>query len=282
MKPLLSTSKVGHTGTLDPFAQGVLLICFGRATKLFPYLQGEKEYRALLRLGQKMDTGDLTGRIIEEVSVGDLEREKVEWAISGFVGEIWQRPPRFSALKQGGKRLYDLARRGVKVEPTPRRIRIRRISLKKFTLPFLELEVVCSSGTYIRSLAYDIGDRLGCGAHLAKLVRTRIGGFRVEGSVPPEEVRELAGRERWGDFVIPMQRALSGFKEVRIFSSSKPRVVAGLPLRGKDISSSTQGIRKGDRIKVLDQGGNLLALLSAEADMNGKAKFEASYLRVLC
>ncbi len=282
MKPLLSTSKVGHTGTLDPFAQGVLLICFGRATKLFPYLQGEKEYRALLRLGQKMDTGDLTGRIIEEVSVGDLEREKVEWAISGFVGEIWQRPPRFSALKQGGKRLYDLARRGVKVEPTPRRIRIRRISLKKFTLPFLELEVVCSSGTYIRSLAYDIGDRLGCGAHLVKLVRTRIGGFRVEGSVPPEEVRELAGRERWGDFVIPMQRALSGFKEVRIFSSSKPRVVAGLPLRGKDISSSTQGIRKGDRIKVLDQGGNLLALLSAEADMNGKAKFEASYLRVLC
>lgn len=282
MKPLLSTSKVGHTGTLDPFAQGVLLICFGRATKLFPYLQGEKEYRALLRLGQKMDTGDLTGRIIEEVSVGDLEREKVEWAISGFVGEIWQRPPRFSALKQGGKRLYDLARRGVKVEPTPRRIRIRRISLKKFTLPFLELEVVCSSGTYIRSLAYDIGDRLGCGAHLVKLVRTRIGGFRVEGSVPPEEVRELAGRERWGDFVIPMQRALSGFKEVKIFSSSKPRVVAGLPLRGKDISSSTQGIRKGDRIKVLDQGGNLLALLSAEADMNGKAKFEASYLRVLC
>jgi tRNA pseudouridine55 synthase len=282
MKPLLSTSKVGHTGTLDPFAQGVLLICFGRATKLFPYLQGEKEYRALLRLGQKMDTGDLTGRIIEEVSVGDLEREKVEWAISGFVGEIWQRPPRFSALKQGGKRLYDLARRGVKVEPTPRRIRIRRISLKKFTLPFLELEVVCSSGTYIRSLAYDIGDRLGCGAHLVKLVRTRIGGFRVEDSVPPEEVRELAGRERWGDFVIPMQRALSGFKEVRIFSSSKPRVVAGLPLRGKDISSSTQGIRKGDRIKVLDQGGNLLALLLAEADMNGKAKFEASYLRVLC
>lgn len=282
MKPLLSTSKVGHTGTLDPFAQGVLLICFGRATKLFPYLQGEKEYRALLRLGQKMDTGDLTGRIIEEVSVGDLEREKVEWAISGFVGEIWQRPPRFSALKQGGKRLYDLARRGVKVEPTPRRIRIRRISLNKFTLPFLELEVVCSSGTYIRSLAYDIGDRLGCGAHLVKLVRTRIGGFRVEGSVPPEEVRELAGRERWGDFVIPMQRALSGFKEVKIFSSSKPRVVAGLPLRGKDISSSTQGIRKGDRIKVLDQGGNLLALLSVEADMNGKAKFEASYLRVLC
>ena len=282
MKPLLSTSKVGHTGTLDPFAQGVLLICFGRATKLFPYLQGEKEYRTLLRLGQKMDTGDLTGRIIEEVSVGDLEREKVEWAISGFVGEIWQRPPRFSALKQGGKRLYDLARRGVKVEPTPRRIKIRRISLKKFTLPFLELEVVCSSGTYIRSLAHDIGDRLGCGAHLVKLVRTRIGGFRVEGSLPPEEVRELAGRERWGDFVIPMQRALSGFKEVRIFSSSKPRVVAGLPLRGKDISSSTQGIRKGDRIKVLDQGGNLLALLSAEADMNGKAKFEASYLRVLC
>ena len=282
MKPLLSTSKVGHTGTLDPFAQGVLLVCFGQATKLFFYLQGEKEYKALLRLGQKMDTGDLTGRIIEEVSVGDLEREKVEWAISGFVGEIWQRPPRFSALKQGGKRLYDLARRGVKVEPTPRRIRIRRISLKKFTLPFLELEVVCSSGTYIRSLAHDIGDRLGCGAHLVKLVRTRIGGFRVEGSLPPEEVRELAGRERWGDFVIPMQRALSGFKEVRIFSSSKPRVVAGLPLRGKDISSFTQGIRKGDRIKVLDQGGNLLALLSAEADMNGKTKFEASYLRVLC
>jgi len=281
MKPLLGTSKVGHTGTLDPFAQGVLLVCFGQATKLFPYLQREKEYQALLRLGQRTDTYDLTGRIIAEVSLGNLKREKVGKVIAGFVGEIWQRPPRFSALKRGGKRLYDLARRGVEVELQPRRVTVKQISLEKFTPPLLEIKVICSSGTYIRSLASDIGERLGCGAHLVKLVRTRIDNFQVEESFPPERIKELVHRERWEDFVIPMEHALPEFKVVRVFNSFRPKVKSGLSLRPEDILSLPQGINEGEKIKVLDEGDNLLALLLATTDIAEKGGFKASYLRVL-
>ncbi len=282
LKPLLRASKVGHTGTLDPFAQGVLLVCFGRATKLFPYLQGEKEYRALLKLGAKTDTGDLTGKVIAEAPVGDLEEERVREVIGDFMGRIWQRPPQFSALKRDGKKLYELARRGEGVELAPRRVTIKRIDLRDFSSPYMEIEVVCSSGTYIRSLASDIGERLGTHAHLTKLVRTRIENFRVEESLSPSRISELVQEGRWEDFVIPMEDALPDFKEVRVRNSSRERVRVGLPLREREILSLPQRVKKGERIKLLDEGGNLLALLLATADIDEKGGFEASYLRVLC
>jgi len=280
MKPLLGTTKVGHAGTLDPFAQGVLLVFFGQATKLFPYLQGEKEYEALLKLGQSTETGDLTGRIIAEAPFADLRRKRVEEVVAGFVGEVWQRPPRFSALRQGGKRLYDLARRGVEVNPKPRRVWIREINLRRFAPPFVGIKVTCSSGTYIRSLASDIGERLGCGAHLVQLVRTRVENFLLEDSLPPERIKGLAQRERWEDFVIPLGDALPEWKLVQIGNSSRPRLRAGLPLRPEDVLSLSPGIRKGERIKVLDEGGDLVALLMATADIDEKVSFQASYLRV--
>lgn len=281
MKPLLGGTKVGHAGTLDPFAQGVLLVLFGQATKLFPYLQGEKEYEALLRLGQTTETGDLTGRITSEAPFEHLPQERVEEVIAGFGGEVWQRPPRFSALRRGGKRLYDLARQGVEVNPEPRKVWIKEISLSRFALPFVGIRVTCSAGTYIRSLASDIGERLGCGAHLVQLVRTKVENFSVEASLPPERIRELAQGGRWSDFVIPMGDALPEWKLVKVNSSSLSRLRDGLPLRPQDLLSLPPGIKRGERIKVLDEREELVALLRATANIEEREGFQASYLRVL-
>jgi tRNA pseudouridine55 synthase len=178
----LKIKKVGHAGTLDPFASGLLVVCVGRpATRLVSSLmEGEKEYEAILQLGVETDTQDLTGQVIAEKQVGEIDRDRVRDCLALFTGEQLQTPPQYSALKHKGKPLYYYARKGIKVTKEPRKIQIREIELLSLDPDSMQIRVVCSKGTYIRTLAADIGRSLGCGAHLTGLRRLRSGRFTVE------------------------------------------------------------------------------------------------------
>lgn len=181
----LQIKKVGHTGTLDPFASGLLVICFGRAaTRTIPLLmKGEKEYTATLKLGIETDSQDLTGAVIRRRPVPDLGRTRIDACLRAFAGEQLQQPPIFSALKFQGKPLYYYARKGITVEKEPRPIFIREIEALDWQEDLLQIRVVCGKGTYIRTLAADIGASLGCGAHLVALRRLRNGPFSVADAV---------------------------------------------------------------------------------------------------
>ncbi|MFQ5636644.1 MAG: tRNA pseudouridine(55) synthase TruB [bacterium] len=177
----IKVKKVGHAGSLDPFATGVLLICTGKATKRVESLMHlEKEYLACMELGKTTDTYDRTGVMLTEPGTKHITFSDIVTVCQFFTGEIFQTPPMYSALKKNGRRLYELARRGEVVERTPRKVHIYRIELLDFQNPFLNVKVICSRGTYIRSLAFDIGEKLGCGAYLKDLTRTRIGQYTID------------------------------------------------------------------------------------------------------
>ena len=181
VKRLLNVKKAGHGGTLDPDATGVLLVCLGKGTKLFDALQaGTKEYEGTLTLGIATDTLDANGQIVETADASQITPDQIRSACQQFVGDIEQMPPMFSAIKHKGKPLYKLARQGIEVERRARRVFIESIELLLFRLPQVRFRVVCSKGTYIRSLAADIGTALGCGAHLSELTRTRSGVFKID------------------------------------------------------------------------------------------------------
>jgi len=177
----VKVKKVGHAGTLDPFATGVLLVCTGKATKQVSRLMGmEKEYVAELELGKESDTYDPTGVITENGELRDIARDEIDAVCASFTGEIQQVPPMYSAIKVEGQRLYKLARQGIVIEREARSVHIHSIDVLLYEAPLLRIKVVCSKGTYIRSLAHDIGRVLGCGAYLTKLTRTRVGEYTLE------------------------------------------------------------------------------------------------------
>ncbi len=181
--------KAGHAGTLDPDATGVLLICLGDATKLFSHLQkGSKEYIGTMVLGMETDTQDASGTVIAVGNAGLTTWDGIERILPRFVGEIKQIPPMFSAVKHRGKRLYSLARKGIQVPREPRLITVYELEILWVRLPEIRFRVVCSTGTYVRTLAADIGAHLGCGAHLRDLIRTRSGPFGVENAVSLESL----------------------------------------------------------------------------------------------
>jgi len=176
--------KVGHAGTLDPFATGVLLICFAGATKQVDQLMGlEKEYVATIELGKRTDTDDLTGAVMSEKSFEHVTQELAAHALQKYHGEFDQIPPAYSAVKVKGKRLYKLARQGKEIEATPRRVTVYDLQIENFSLPEMALKITCSRGTYIRALARDLGNDLGCGAFVRALRRTRVGTYRVDAAM---------------------------------------------------------------------------------------------------
>lgn len=177
----LKIKKVGHAGTLDPLATGVLIVCVGGATRLSEYVMNStKRYRARVHLGVTTTTYDAEGEMVAQHDAGHIQRDTVEAALVPFLGDIQQIPPIYSAIKQGGRKLYDIARAGETVELQPRAVRIDSLTISEWQPPYFTLDVVCSAGTYIRSLAHDIGAALGVGAHLAALVRTASGTFTLE------------------------------------------------------------------------------------------------------
>ncbi len=191
IRRLYSIRKVGHAGTLDPNATGVLVMLLGKATKLSnKFLTEDKEYLATMKLGERTDSADIEGAIIDMREV-DVTEETIKKVISEFHGEIEQVPPMVSAKKIGGKRLYQLARKGVSVERPPVKVFIKEIEVEEIDIPLVRFRVACGKGTYIRQLADDIGERLGCGAHLVELRRTRSGEFSIEDAITLEDLRKM-------------------------------------------------------------------------------------------
>jgi tRNA pseudouridine55 synthase len=220
--------RVGHGGTLDPAAEGVLPVLLGQGARMSEYLEEcAKAYRARVLLGVRTDTLDMEGQVLERRDPSAVAREQVEALLPAFTGVILQTPPMYSALKREGQRLYELARQGIEVERAARKVTVYDIRLVEWAPPGLTLDVVCGRGTYIRSLAADLGDRLGCGAALERLARTRVGPFRAEDAVPLEEAEAAFADGRVEGMVLPLEALFAGWPCVHLDSEAARRVASG-------------------------------------------------------
>ena len=231
VKRLYEANKAGHAGSLDPLATGVLPVCLGEATKVSQFLlDSDKCYRARIKLGIRTDTGDSEGSIIERNAGISLSRKAIERALTKFKGEIEQVPPMHSAIKMNGVPLYKLARKGIAVEREPRLVTLYQVCLLEFVNSELELEISCSKGTYIRTIADDLGQELGCGAHVIELRRTQAGVFTEKDSISAEELaleKENSGLDKIDQFLIPMDRAIQDLPEVNLPSITASHVKNG-------------------------------------------------------
>lgn len=258
IRKLAGQRKVGHTGTLDPLATGVLVVCLGQATRLMEYLQlDRKEYRATIRFGTATDTLDAEGRIIAQADPSGLSEDRLRAALARFVGEIEQVPPVFSALKQGGKPLYKRARAGQAVTVEPRPVRIYALTWVAWQSPDLTIDVVCSAGTYIRSLARDLGQAVGLPAFLAGLRRTASGKWSLTDAVPLEvlERETLAGENAWQSYLQPLDQALTHLPGVTLSQEQAEHVWHG---RQVELES-----RPGQPLlRAYTPGGDFLAILT--------------------
>lgn len=229
VKKILGEKKVGHTGTLDPLASGVLPICIGKATKLVDYImQGEKVYKVKMKLGEKTDTYDKEGKIIGESDVL-CKLDDIIHAIMSFKGEIMQIPPMYSALKVKGKRLYELARMGVEIERNARKINIYDITIQNIDVPFVTFTVRCSKGTYIRSLCFDIGEKLGCGAVMYELERCASGIFSIDNSVNLEDLT----KENVSEKITTIDKCLYKYPIVKFDEKFERLLINGVALKDK-------------------------------------------------
>jgi tRNA pseudouridine55 synthase len=256
--------RVGHAGTLDPQATGVLLIGLGTGTKLTPFLhECRKTYRATLQLGRRTDTFDAAGKVVEVRPVQEMSRADVEAVLVSFRGVIEQIPPMFSALKRQGQRLYTLARQGVDVERQPRRVQIFRLALVDIAAATLSLEVECSSGTYIRALADDIGTRLGCGAHLNALVRTAIGPFTLAQALPLPALEDAVRRGDWLRHVRALSTAVAAFPALILTAAAAQRLAHGVAPTPPGIVRRVGAFEAADTVALLGPDAALQAMGSA-------------------
>jgi tRNA pseudouridine55 synthase len=251
---LAGGAKAGHAGTLDPLASGVLIVCLGQATRLVEWIQRlHKSYRTVILLGARSDTLDADGQIVHEANPRVPARREIEDAAAPWIGEVEQAPPEFSALKVQGRRAYDLARAGRPVDLAPRRVRIDRIAVAHYDWPHLELEIDCGSGTYIRSIARDLGEALGCGGLVETLTRTRIGPFQIEQAV---ELGELS-TEMILRHLRPPLEALAGLPRRTLDPQQVAAVTQGRRLATRDLGDPAMPL--GD-VALIDPDGHLVAL----------------------
>ncbi|HEX2034049.1 MAG TPA: tRNA pseudouridine(55) synthase TruB [Chloroflexota bacterium] len=256
------TRRIGHAGTLDPLAEGVLVVATGQATRLIEYLSGaDKAYLAEVTLGVETDTYDAEGQVVAERSTARVGPEEVEAALARFRGTIEQRPPAHSAISVGGQRLYTLARKGQSVEVPTRTVEITHLELVAWAPPVVRLHVECSKGTYVRSLAHDLGRALGCGGHLSGLVRTRVGPFRARDATPLEELEALMRAGTWQGVAIPPDAAVAHLPAVTFDHTA----AQGL-LDGRSVSPPVPG--EGERVppsgtlgRAYDADGRFIAIV---------------------
>lgn len=266
IRRMTGIKKVGHTGTLDPDATGVLPLCIGNGTKVSDMLlESDKCYRAELILGKTTDTQDLSGNVIEEKEV-NLREEEIVKAANSFVGEIEQIPPMYSAIKQDGKKLYELARKGIEVERKPRRVTINEITIVKIDKNTVTIDVDCSKGTYIRTLCSDIGEKLGCGGCMGNLRRTKAGMFNIDESHTVEEIEKLKENGKLGDIILPVDSVFMKYPKIQ--------------LNEKQVKSVTNGIRmtykgvEGQTYRVYDNNNEFLCISKIE---DGKLRLVKSF-----
>ena len=262
LRGICKQKKIGHTGTLDPEASGVLPVCLGNATKLCDLLTDkDKEYRAVLLLGVETDTQDTTGQILTEKEVNAGE-EDVRSAILSFVGPYDQIPPMYSALKVNGKKLYELAREGQEVERKARRITIHEIRILEINLPEVKLEVTCSKGTYIRTLCHDIGQKLGCGGCMKELLRTRVERFGLEDSIRLGEIAQLQKEGILEEKIIAIDEMFPTYAQVVLPPKTAAAVRNGNSFRKRDISQETalKEYENDERVRVYDESHQFIAI----------------------
>ncbi len=264
IRKLVGRKKVGHTGTLDPEATGVLPIAIGKATKVIQFLKDGKEYRATMRLGITTDTQDIMGKVIAKSEVVNIAEEKIRKVFKNFLGKIEQVPPMVSAVKVKGERLYKLAREGKDVERSKRTVEIYRLDLLNYEPPDITLEVSCSRGTYIRTLCHDMGKTLGCGACLKDLVRTKSGIFTLKESRPLEELRRMPNLER---FLVSMDKALVHLPIVRINEKTRESLLHGGPIGTSGIQELSSPVKKEELVRVHNTKESLLAIAKALFDI---------------
>ena len=269
VKKILKIRKAGHTGTLDPFAQGILVVCLNEGTKLATFLVKEdKEYQAILRLGIATDTQDITGRIIKDSSPVHISDAQIVRAFKSFQGKIMQVPPMYSALKYNGVPLYKLARKGKEIERAFREVEIKELSIVKIDLPWVFFRVVCSKGTYIRTLANDLGKSLGCGACLEMLNRTRSGSFQLEDSVTLENLEKTSLKEVEDRWIVSPSRALSSLQEITVGEEISRKLYQGKTISGSELKGKNQTFSNlTGKIKILTPRGDLIAIAEANNHM---------------
>jgi tRNA pseudouridine55 synthase len=259
VRRVVGQRSVGHTGTLDPFATGVLVLALGRATKLARFLAGaDKAYRGQITLGQATTTYDCEGEVTQTGPIDHLDQEGIDAAMGRQRGAIEQVPPAYSAKKVGGKKLYELARRGETVEVEPKPVTVHEFVLEGWEPPLVHFRAVVSSGTYVRSLAHDLGQALGCGAHLNQLARTQVGRHTLEESIPLAELE--ANPDRLEECLIPITEALPEIPTVTVNPEAERRLINGSPAalvaRGIGVAAA-----EAKRLFALSEDGRLLALV---------------------
>ena len=253
LRGILKQKKIGHTGTLDPDAIGVLPVCLGNATKLCDMLtEKEKEYIAKVQLGVTTDTQDMTGTVLQERPV-EVSEDMVREALQSFVGNYEQIPPMYSALKVNGKKLYELAREGKEVERKARPVVIHSIEVLDMSLPQIKIKVVCSKGTYIRTLCHDLGEKLGCGAAMAALERTKSGQFSLETAITLEDLEKKlreSGENRekvLQSLVIPVDKMFSKYSELRLLPQWERLIQNGNSFEEKNLRVEYQTKNREDK-----------------------------------
>ena len=253
--------KIGHTGTLDPMATGVLPLCLGHATKVAQFLLAvDKEYVVEMILGKTTTTQDTTGELIEERPVPEISLEELDRLLDGFRGEIDQIPPMVSAKKYKGERLYKMAREGREIEREPCRVTLYELELQKLELPIIRFRMVCSKGTYVRTVCHDIGEAIGCGAAMCGLIRTRCGTFRIEDAIPLEDLEKQNSLER---HLASLDEALAIYPALRVAEREAAEVGHGMAVTGSGILNRTGPFEAGSLVRIQNRDGELIAIAKA-------------------
>lgn len=265
LRKVVGQKKIGHTGTLDPDAMGVLPVCLGRATKVCELLTDhDKTYEALLLLGKTTDTQDISGEVLEEGDPGDLTEEEVRSCIESFIGEYDQIPPMYSALKVNGKKLYELAREGKTVERKSRKVQIHGIRILEMNLPHVRMEVDCSKGTYIRTLCHDIGEKLQVGGCMEELERTKVGRFLKEDAVTLDEVRQKMEQGEGAELFTPLDQIFAELPAVTVTDAK-----AWMSYNGNDLPErfllEKEEWTDGQEVRVYDSRKNFIGLYQYRA-----------------
>ena len=262
VRRLTGIRRVGHAGTLDPIAEGVLPVCLGSATRIVEYLVSEpKSYRAVIRLGEATDTYDSEGAVTATGDPSAVTREQVEARLREFVGEIDQLPPMYSAVKFAGQPLYRYARAGKEAPRQARRVSIYRLELRRFEPPLVEIELEVGRGAYVRTLAYDLGERLGCQAHLSELTRLRSGPFRVEDALSPEQLEAAAKAGTWEELLAPADRVLEAWYAALLAERHSRDVRQGRTVVLEPAGPQLQDLPPDTLCRAYSESGDFLAIL---------------------
>ena len=260
LRGILGMKKIGHTGTLDPDATGVLPVCVGKATKVCDLLTDkDKTYRAVMRLGVVTDTQDMSGTVLQQKDVNVTE-QAVRGTLDSFVGASKQIPPMYSALKVNGQKLCDLARKGIEVERKPRDIFIYEITVEDITLPFVTFSVTCSKGTYIRTLCQDVGEKLGCGACMDSLIRTRVSGFTIEKSLKLDEIETLKAQGKLEEHMVMVDKVFEQYPAVYGTNHATAKLANGNAVSLNEVSTTDLQLQNHDYVRMYMADGDFVGI----------------------